>query len=286
MALVLGDPIGPQDDTHAAIAEFQAFCSLNDWQAAFYQVMPDHLEAYKLAGFDVLTLGKESIVDLSTFKLEGSANKTLRNSYNKMLPVGYHYDVITPPYSPRMLHELKSISDDWLASRAMSEMRFSLGWFDEAYLNTCPVLLARDREGFIEAFANVVTEFQANEVAVDLMRHRSHTESGLMDFLFISLFQWAKKEGLATFNLGLSALSGVGEHSTDPAIERGLHYIYRNVNRIYNFRGLHDFKQKFHPISSPRYLIYLGPASLPAISVALLNASLGGGLLRNIIPRN
>jgi phosphatidylglycerol lysyltransferase len=165
-------------------------------------------------------------------------------------------------------------------------MRFSLGWFDVAYLNTCPLLMSRDREGFIEAFANIVTEFQANEVAVDLMRHRSQVESGLMDFLFVSLFQWAKEEGYATFNLGLSALSGVGEHSADPAIERALHYIYRNVNHIYNYRGLHDFKQKFHPISSPRYLIYPGPASLPAVSLALLSASLGGGLLRYIIPRN
>lgn len=286
VALALGDPIGPQEEIPSVIAEFQKFCSLNDWQAAFYQVMPDYLETYKLAGFDVLTLGQESIVDLSTFMLEGSANKTLRNSYNKMLRIGYHYDVINPPYSPRMLHELKSISDDWLASRATSEMRFSLGWFDEAYLNTCPVLMARDHEGFIEAFANIVTEFQANEVAVDLMRHRSQTPSGLMDFLFISLFQWAKKEGFATFNLGLSALSGIGEHSTDPVFERGLHFIYQNVNRIYNFRGLHDFKQKFHPVSSPRYLVYPSPTSLPAVGVALLNASLGGGLLRNIIPRN
>lgn len=286
VALALGDPIGLHEDVPSAIAEFQNFSSLNDWRGAFYQVMPDHLEIYKSAGFGALTLGPESIVDLSTFTLDGSENKTLRNSYNKMVRSGYHYDVINPPFSPRMLHELKSISDDWLASRATSEIRFSLGWFDEPYLNTCPALIVRDREGFIEAFANIVTEFQANEVAVDLMRHRSQVESGLMDFLFVSLFQWAKEQGHATFNLGLSALSGVGEHSADPAIERALYYIYRNVNRIYNFRGIYEFKQKFHPMLSPRYLIYPGPASLPAVSVALLNASLGGGLLRYIIPRD
>jgi len=234
----------------------------------------------------VLTVGQESIVDLSTFTLDGSENKTLRNSYNRIVRTGYHFDVVNPPYSRRMLHELKSISDDWLSSRATSEMRYSLGWFDETYLNTCPILTARDREGFIEAFVNIVTEFQANEVSVDLMRHRRQVEAGLMDFLFVSLLQWAKEEGYTTFNLGLSALSGVGEHSADPAIERALHYLYRNINHIYNFRGLHDFKQKFHPNSSPRYLIYPGTASLPAVGIALLNAILGGGLLRNIIPRN
>jgi len=275
VALTLGDPIGPAEDVPSTIVEFQSLCRSNDWVPAFYQVSPTNIDAYNAVGFDMLTLGQEAIVDLSSFTLEGSANKTLRNSYNKMVRVGYQYDVLQPPFSARMMRELNTISNEWLSSRGMSEMRFSLGWFDEAYLNTCPILLVRDREGFIEAFANVVTEFQANEAAVDLMRHRSQVESGLMDFLFVSLFQWAKENGYASFNLGLSALSGVGESSNDPTMERALNYIYRNVSRLYNFRGLHSFKEKFHPTWLPRYLIYPDALSLPAISIALYRANLG-----------
>src|SRR5215208_1201258 len=112
------------------------------------------------------------------------------------------------------------------------------------------------------------------------MRYLQHVESGLMDFLFVSLFQWARDEqGCSTFNLGLSALSGVGEHSDDPIIERTLNFIYQNVNRIYNFRGLHSFKEKFHPSWAQRYLIYPGASNLPIISAALFRASLGGRLL-------
>jgi phosphatidylglycerol lysyltransferase len=276
VALVLGDPIGPSYDLGNAVAEFKSLCESNDWLPAFYQVGPDCLGAYASLGFESLLLGQETIVDLSTFTLEGSANKALRNGYNKLLRNGYHYDVVQPPFSARMLRELKTISDEWLSSRGASEMKFSLGWFDEAYLNTCPILLVREREGFIEAFANIVPEFQNNGVAVDLMRHRTHVESGLMDFLFVCMFMWAKEQKYSTFNLGLSALSGVGEHSDDPLIERALHYIYNNVNRFYNFRGLHAFKEKFHPIWSPRYLIYPGPSNLPAVSVALFRATYGG----------
>ncbi len=279
VALVLGDPIGPVQDVGPAIIAFKELCAKNDWLPAFQQVLPEYLDAYKSSGFDVLPIGDEAIVDLSCFTLEGSQNKTLRNSYNKMVRNGYHYDVIQPPYSPRMLHELSYISNDWLTMHNTVEMRFSLGWFDEDYLNTCPILLVRDREGFIEAFANLVVGFQTNEVAVDLMRYRQHGESGLMDFLFVSLFQWAHEQGYATFNLGLSALSGVGEHSDDPIIERAVNFIYQNVNRIYNFRGLHSFKEKFHPVWAPRYLAYPGASALPAISVALFRASLGDEIL-------
>lgn len=279
VALALGDPIGESADVSASISEFKSCCATNDWLAAFYQVMPTYVDAYRSAGFEVLTLGQEAIVNLFTFTLEGSENKTLRNGYNKLVKKGYHYDVIQPPFSPRMLRELNSISNEWLGSRRAAEMRFSLGWFDEEYLNTCPILLARDREGFIEAFVNIVTEFQKDEVTVDMMRHRANVESGLMDFLFVSLFLWGKEHNYATFNLGLSALSGVGEHSDDPVIERALHYIYENVSRFYNFRGLHVFKEKFHPTWSPRYLVYAGPASLPAVGAALFRATYGRDML-------
>ena len=42
-----------------------------------------------------------------------------------------------------------------------SEMRFSVGWFDEDYLNSCPILVARNAEGRIDAFANIIMGFPA-----------------------------------------------------------------------------------------------------------------------------
>ena len=273
VALVLGDPIGQSEDITSAITAFKNFCAINDWMPAFYQVMPDYLDLYKSLGFDALPLGQEASVDLSKFTLEGSENKPVRNAYNKMLRNGYKVSVQEPPHSTRMLRELRAISDDWLASRGTKEMGFSLGWFDEEYLNTCPILLVRDGEGFIDAFANVVTEFQSKEAAVDLMRYRSYSEKGIMDFLFVSLFLWAKEKDFASFNLGLSTFSGIGENPKDPAIERTLRFIYENVNRFYNFKGLHSFKEKFHPIWSPRYLVYPGAVSLPAVSISLLRAN-------------
>ncbi|MEP6896366.1 MAG: phosphatidylglycerol lysyltransferase domain-containing protein, partial [Chloroflexota bacterium] len=125
VALALGGPIGPLDEIPASISAFKLFCAPNDWLPAFFLVLPDHLEAYKAAGFDTLLLGQEAIVDLSKFTLEGSDNKTLRNSYNKMVRNGYRFDVVQPPFSPRMLRELDLISNEWLASRGVTEMRFS-----------------------------------------------------------------------------------------------------------------------------------------------------------------
>ena len=96
-----------------------------------------------------------------------------------------------------------------------------------------------------------------------------------MDFLFISLFQWARQKGYATFNLGLSALSGIGEHSDDPAVERLLHYVYEHVNQFYDFKGLYGFKSKFQPAWSPRYLAYPGLANFTQVWLAIVQANAG-----------
>jgi phosphatidylglycerol lysyltransferase len=115
------------------------------------------------------------------------------------------------------------------------------------------------------------------------MRRRREAEHGTMDFLFVALFQWAKAQGYATFNMGLSSLFGVGEHAGDPAVERALHYIYEHVNQFYSFKGLHAFKEKFHPQWSPRYLIYPGPASLPAVAMAMIRADSGDDFARDYL---
>ena len=140
-------------------------------------------------------------------------------------------------------------------------------------------MVVYDSVGQISAFANVVPEYRRNEVAVDLMRRREVVENGTMDFLFVSLLEWAKQQGYAEFSLGLSALSGIGEHSDDPVIERALRYIFQHVNQFYNFKGLHAFKDKFHPQWRPRYLVYHGPASLPLIATALVRADSGDDIL-------
>ncbi len=278
-ALVLGDPIGPNSDFSASIDGFKEICSRNDWLPAFYQVLPDYLKLYQCAEFHSIQIGQEGLVDLECFNLEGGSKKSLRSSVNKMKRLGYVAEVLSPPHARSLMDTLNEISNEWLSSHNTSEMRFSVGWFDEAYLNTCPILIVRNPDGLVEAFANIILEFQANEVTVDMMRHLAQAEKGQMDFLFVSLFDWAKAQGCGRFNFGLSALSGIGEKQKDPAIERALAYIYEHVHQFYNFKGVHAYKDKYGPDWSPRYLIYPNVLNLPSIGTALIRANTGNDLL-------
>jgi phosphatidylglycerol lysyltransferase len=274
-AVALGDPIGPSGDAAATIVGYRDYCAGNDWHPAFYQTLPDYLDLYRAAALDTLCIGHEAIVDLGAFTLEGRAGKALRAAVNRLTRLGHRAEFYVPPLSDPLLQELRTVSDEWLAAMHGSEKRFSLGWFDDDYLRGCPVMAVHTPAGAISAFANLIPEYQRSESTIDLMRHRRGVVNGTMDFLFVSLFQWAREEGYATFSLGLSPLAGVGEQTGDPVVERVLHYIFEHIDRFYNFKGLQAFKAKFGPSWSPRYLVYPGPASLPTVAMAVIRADAG-----------
>ena len=52
-----------------------------------------------------------------------------------------------------MMNELEEVSTKWLQGRA--EKGFSLGFFDEQYLNTSRIAILRDEEGII-GFASLM----------------------------------------------------------------------------------------------------------------------------------
>jgi len=281
VALALGDPIGPKDTIAAAIQGFIAICQRNDWRPAFYQILPDHLSAYRDAGLDVLSIGQEAIVDLTSFTMSGGDNKSLRYVFNRLTKEGYRAEIVQPPLSSELLSALRAVSDEWLTHMQGEEKGFSLGWFDDSYIRDGPVIVIYAPSGRVVAFANLIPEYQLNEISIDLMRHTRDAESGTMDYLFLSLFQWARQAGYATFNLGLSALSGVGESPGDPMIDRALRFIFEHINQFYSYQGLHAYKSKFHPTWSPRYLAYQGSAALLPTVLALIRLDSGDAFFWN-----
>jgi phosphatidylglycerol lysyltransferase len=283
-AIALGDPIGPIEDRLQTITGFQQLCERNDWYPAFYQTQPAYLDLYQSLGFRVLHIGEEGIVDLKTFSLKGKAGQNLRTTMNRFAKLHAQVKFYQPPIESSLLQQLRSVSDEWLHMMHGSEKKFSLGWFDEDYLRTCEIAVVETSSGEISAFANVVSGYQASMITVDLMRQRTEVEPGTMDFLFISMFEKFKAEGYEGFNLGLSALSGVGNTDDSPQLEKGVSYLYAHLNQFYNFKGVHQYKEKFYPQWEPRYLIYPNLTTLPDIIFALVRADSGDRLLDYLKP--
>ncbi|MBW4474615.1 MAG: DUF2156 domain-containing protein [Stenomitos rutilans HA7619-LM2] len=283
-AIALGDPIGPLDDRHETVMAFRYFCDRNDWFPVFYEAAPDQLPLYSSLGLRSVQIGEEAVIDLKTFNLKGKANQNLRTAVNRLTKTGHSLKVFEPPISEDLIHRLKPVSDEWLQCKNGAEKRFSIGWFDSTYLAECYIAVVYDAHGGIVAFSNLLTGYNRKEVTVDLMRHRKDVEKGTMEFLFATVIQHFQHLDYDGFNFSLSPLAGVGETPEAKRVEKGLHYFFEHLNQFYNFKGLHQFKEKFQPHWEPRYLVYPSLTTLPDIAVGLVRADSGDRLLDYFKP--
>jgi phosphatidylglycerol lysyltransferase len=283
-AVVLGNPIGSQQDREAAITSFRQYCDRNDWYPAFYQVAATELEQYHDLYFRSMQIGEEAIIHLAEFSLKGKANQNLRTAMNRLNKEGYTVQIYEPPASVDILRQLKPVSDEWLRNQQGAEKRFSVGWFNLEYLQQYLVAVVYDPQQKPVAFANFLGGYNQPEVTVDLMRSRKELPNGTMDFLFISVFQYLQEQKYERFSFGLSLFAGVGEGDDALRSEKSLRYLSRHLNQFYNFRGLHNFKEKFRPSWEPRYLVYPRLATLPDVIVGLIRADSGDRLLDYVKP--
>ncbi|MCX7012145.1 MAG: bifunctional lysylphosphatidylglycerol flippase/synthetase MprF [Candidatus Sumerlaeota bacterium] len=274
--VAMGDPVGPEDEWADLIWAFRDLADQRGGWPVFYQVAPEHLPLYLDAGLTLHKLGEEARVPLPEFTLEGGAHRDDRYILRRLEREGCAFEIVPADQVPALLPTFRAISDEWLASKNTREKGFSLGFFAEDYLRQFPAAVVR-KEDRIVGFANLWVGAGKESLSMDLMRHGSAAPSGVMDFLILKLMLWGKDEGYRWFDLGMAPLAGLENRPHAPLWNRLGDLIYRHGERFYNFRGLSEFKEKFHPEWRPMYLASPGGLALAPILVHLA-ALIGRGL--------
>jgi phosphatidylglycerol lysyltransferase len=272
-ALVLADPVGPEDEIRGIAAEFAEYCREHDWRLAFHQTLPDFLPVYRELGFKRLKIGDEGIVDLSEFSLDGKQNKHLRHYTNMFDKLGYRAEVREPPVSDDVLAAVREVSGDWLGIPGRRERGFTQGTFRTDYIRNAPIFTVADGDGKIQAFANIIPSYRQGETTIDLMRHRAEAPHGVMDYLFVELFARQKQKGFTRFNLGMAPMSGFGEKEESSPEERAVHSFLRRLDFLFSYQGLFNYKKKFATSWEPRYVVYRNILDLPRLALALSRVS-------------
>jgi len=276
--VALGDPVGPPEAAPALIREFLERCDDFDGEPVFYEVSKDRLHLYADFGFAFAKLGEEARVDLSSFSLQGSANKEYRTALRRLEKEGGTFRVVPREEIPSVIDALEEVSDQWMRSKATAEKGFSLGFFDRAYVSRFPAGVI-GVSGRIEAFATMWPGARNFELSVDLMRFRDTAPKNVMEALFIHLILWGQSKGYKWFSLGMAPLSGLDTSPVASLWTKAGAFVYRKGEGFYNFQGLRAYKAKFQPVWEPRYLTYPGGLALPRI-VADVAALIAGGYRR------
>ena len=253
--VIMGNPIGNEKYYRPA---WEAFLkNLSDWnlQALFYEADERVTLMLHDYGFDFMKFGENAMVDLTTFSVDGKHGKKFRKPTNRVEKAGFQFKLLNPPFSETQMQEMKAVSDIWLNGR--KEKGFSLGFFDEAYLQQAPIAIVESKEGEIVAFANIMPTQNKRVATIDLMRYDfKKAPEGIMDYLFVKLFQYFKEEGKQYFDMGMAPLANVGTEEDSFIEEKVANLVYVFAQRFYSFSGLQRYKEKFSPIWSPKYIVY------------------------------
>jgi phosphatidylglycerol lysyltransferase len=272
-AVVLADPVGPDEDIAESIRSFQGLCEENDWRLAFYQTLPDFLPLYWRSGFKKMKVGEDAIVDLDEFRLDGKRMKHIRHAINQLEKEGVRTAYHEPPIPDEIIAGLREVSDDWLKIPGRRERGFTVGTFSESEIRRTPVFAAAGPDGRILAFMNIIRSYAPGETTIDLMRHRRDAPRGVMDLLFVELFERQKANGFKRFSLGLAPMTGFRDGEEAGAEERAVQYFLQRSNFLFSYGGLADYKAKFATHWEPRYTIYRNVLDLPRLAVALIRVS-------------
>jgi phosphatidylglycerol lysyltransferase len=271
-AIALGDPVGPEGEIGPTVREFVTMCRENGWAVAFYQTLPDFVPLYRGLRLRKLKIGDDAMVDLRRFSLQGKSKRELRSKLRQFEDLGIHTLEFQPPVPDDIIAQLKTVSEHWLQIPVRRERSFSLGQFDPDYMRSKPVLVVVDGSGRVLAFINLIS-VDRREITGDLMRRRRDAPNGIMDYLFLKLFDYARERGYSRVSLGMAPMTGFQKSEEATAEERAIHGIFKRLNFIFSFRGLHQYKAKFATSWEPRYLVYENVMELPRTAFALRRVS-------------
>lgn len=258
--VVMGDPVGDKDSWRPALRQFVLEADKYGYQLVFYEVSSDMTMLLHEFGFDFIKTGETGLVKLADFTLAGKRQRSQRALMHKFDREGYTFSVEKPPFSKELMQEMKQVSDSWLGNE--TEKGFSLGFFDSYYINQAPVGIIRDKEGKMVAFATFMPTGGKKILTIDLMRHSKDAPSGIMDKIFITLFEYGKENGYERFDMGMAPLANVGTSQYSFIEERAAHFIYEYGYSFYGFQGLRDYKDKYVSYWLPKYTAYRKRSSI------------------------
>lgn len=248
VAFVLSDPVASKTSRQKLLAEYVQWTRSMGLRACFLPVEEASRQLYADSHLAPIQIGSTAVVAVQPFLATTSRTKWWRWKKNRAVKEGYEYRVAQPPHTTAFLTQLQSVSNAWLGQGGRQEHGFALGYFDEAYLQRCPIHFLQDATGNIIAFTNQLPTFRPSQtVTIDLLRYVPEA-SDAMPYL---LLQTIGSLGSYTyFDLGFVPFA-----STDTLLAR----ITQTISSgRFSAKGLEQFKNKFDPEWRPMYMYYDG----------------------------
>jgi phosphatidylglycerol lysyltransferase len=285
LAVALVDPIGPSELRPAAIGEFVHFCRCQDWEPVFYAASEGMRSYYEEVGLSLFKIGEGARIRADEFHLKGSDFQNLRTICNRAhrLGITFRWYDEASGIDRWLERQLAFMSHQWLAAKKGHEMTFDMGAFSIEDIRRDGAAVAFDSSGVPLAFATWRPFDNNRGRALDLMRHGPDARN-VMDYVLVESIAHFRALGVSDISLGLAPMANT---ESDPALlaaeDRAVKFIFNNLNRVYGYKSLFEFKRKYRPTWRSRYVAYRRGVNLPLIGLALVRVHAPKGIMKFLL---
>ncbi len=273
--LASGDPIGDPEAWPGAIATFLREAADHAWTPAVLGCSERAgLTWSRLAGLSAMELGDEAVLDVAEFSLEGRPMRNVRQMVGRVHRAGYETRVcrvadLSPDERTAVLQDAAS----WRRSETERGFSMALGRTVDP-MDPQAVLVTASQDGRVRGLLQLVP-WGDDGMSLDLMRRDSAAEPGINELLISAAMEAAPALGVQRVSLNFAVFRAVlerGERLGAGPFLRAWRTILIFASRWFQIESLYRFNAKFQPEWQPRYLLYPGPADLPRVGVAALEA--------------
>ncbi len=279
VALQIGAALGPASERGRVYEEYRAWLKAEGLIPAAVALSREERAAAVAAGMRSLMIGREAVVPLATFTVDG-LNKKMRWAQRSLTKRGYRCELLPATEITGALRSaLGQIDAEWRAARGGQSYGccMTLGRFPNEEDAACLIGLMRDPDGEPLAYLTLLPGGDGF-YSLDLTRRRRAAPNAAMEFLLMETLKALQARGVGEVSLNFSTFSGV------PA-QLGGAALVRLGGMAFQTHSLETFNNKFLPVWTPRYLAVRSWFDLPDVIYAILVVEGADRALYNALAR-
>ena len=273
--LATGDPIGPAEAWPGAMQAFLAEAGAHAWTPAVLGCSEvGGLAWAKTADLSAVELGDEAVLEVADFSLDGRSMRNVRQMVSRIRRAGYETQVARVADVPESVRSVVlGDAQAWRSSETERGFSMALGRVADPR-DPAAVLVTAWEGGRVRGLLQFVP-WGSDGMSLDLMRRDADAAPGINELLITAAMLAAPGLGVRQVSLNFAAFRAVferGERLGAGPLLRARRSVLILASRWFQIESLYRFNAKFHPDWRSRFLVYPGPADLPRVGVAALEA--------------
>jgi lysylphosphatidylglycerol synthetase-like protein (DUF2156 family) len=282
VAVVGGDPVG---DAAAFTDVVEVFCALarrNGWRIAVLGVSERCLPLWRAVGLRPISIGRDVVLDVEKFNLEGRKYRNLRQAIQRTYNAGITTEIMSERALPRSVRDelrgiiVESRGDPTGRGFSMVLDHLLMGSYENTYL-----AIARDQSGRAVAFQRYALAGYRRDVSLDTPWRIVDAPNGVDERLTYDTLIWAREQGAVRMSLAFGAFPELFALEHRDLFHKALYKGVHQLDRYIKLETLYRYLKKFHAFGPQRY-VALHPTQVVSAAMAMLSLEFGISFGRSI----